>query len=950
MAVIKDRYQLEIDTKGAVNSLNNLKGGLGGIGRLATGIGAVAVAVGAIGAKAVSAAREMEPVTNQLRLITGSSEELQRTLQNLTDAAVANRASFAETADLYTKLSLATADLGVTSDQVLNVTGKFSKALAISGADAGTAAGAIRQFGQAMASGTVRGDEFNSIVEALGPALAIMAQETGIGVGELRRMSQAGELTAETFFKMVEGSRAIETAFASTNKTITQLEQEVADASTKMFAAFASETGLTQAYKDFLNDLARAMRAVAGASTSLEKATLSQLAFNDALGTASERLQEIQDRITVRSGFSGAALSATISEIVDEFEELNNVTAAGDDLTFKQRRRLIALQGSLNEVAKEYNVTVEEIISYVNTLQTAAEAEAKVAEEQKKTLETLKAQRAATEAITGPLQRYNELLEEYAKIDPRTEIEKATDAQAEALNVISALMSAQQELNLETESGRAAFAKIQGDIELAKTAYFEYGQTIDEILAKTQSLSSVDQFFKSLVEGSREAVTEQTNAMLAVERLTDELAAGRINIDVYADAMDRLNSIMGVTADEADDTAHKFQTYSEFVEAADIAIKESIRTDNFKSHMLAELKRQYEEGGLAIEYYKEALKQLDDTFVEVADSEERYRQFAQKAHTAVRESIDTDIFKERMLAELKEQYDNNILSLDEYNRYLKELNGTTKETVDQHEKLRLAIEKTNASTQERIKAAQDESMLDNLRGIERELKSIELQEQRTAAAAKRRIQEQFAGKLSSAELNSALSEIDAATTRSIELQQELAMETYKNQRSFATGWKNAFEEYREAATDNSKLAADVFNRFTRGMEDSIVEFARTGKFSMKDFLADIAEMILRSQVQRLIAQIFGGMNLFGGSGGGLNFAGHKAQGGFIPSGSFGIAGESGPEMVMGPAQVSPIGNNMVTYNINAVDAPSFQQLVARDPGFIHAVSEQGRRAIPAGRR
>ena len=950
MATIKDRYQLEIDTKGAVNGLNNLKGGLGGISKLGGGIAAVGVAIAAIGSKAVSAAREMEPVTNQLRLITGSGEELQQTLQDLTDAAVANRASFAETADLYTKLTLATADLGVTSDQVLNVTGKFSKALAISGADAGTAAGAIRQFGQAMASGTVRGDEFNSIVEALGPALAIMAQETGIGVGELRRMSQAGELTAETFFKMVEGSRAIETAFASTNKTITQLEQEVSDASTKMFAAFAGELGLSKAYRDFLNDLARAMRSVAGASTSLEQATLNQLAFNDALGTASERLQEIQDRITVRSGFSGAALATTISEVVEELQSLNDIQTAGEDLTFKQSRRLGALQDSLNEVAKEYNTTVEEIVSYVTTLQAAADAEKTVSEEQQAMLESLKAQRAATQAITGPLEAYNDLLKEYAKIDPRTEIEKATDAQAEALGVISALMSAQLQLNLETESGRAAFEKIKGDIELAKTAYFEYGQTIDEIIAKTQSLSSFDQFFNSLVEGSRDAVTEQTNAMLAVEKLTDELADGRINIDVYANAMDRLNGMLGKTADEAEDAGHKFQTYNEFLEEADIAIRESIRSDQFKSRMLVELKRQYDEGSLSISYYREALRQLDDTFVDVADSEERYRQFAQKAHTAVRESIDTDIFKKRMLAELKEQLDSNIVTWDQYNRYLELLNGTTKDTVDQHAKLKEAIEKTNASTQERIKAAQDESMLDNLRGIERELKSIELQEQRTAAAAKRRITEQFAGKLSNEELTAALSEIDSATTRSIELQQDLAMETYKNQRSFATGWKDAFEEYREAATDNSKLAADVFNRFTRGMEDSIVEFARTGKFSMKDFLADIAEMILRSQVQRLIAQIFGGSSLFGGSSN-SNFAGGFANGGTIPAGQFGIVGENGPEFINGPANITPMGgSNMVTYNINAVDAPSFQSLVARDPGFIHAVSEQGRRAIPAGRR
>jgi hypothetical protein len=43
------------------------------------------------------------------------------------------------------------------------------------------------------------------------------------------------------------------------------------------------------------------------------------------------------------------------------------------------------------------------------------------------------------------------------------------------------------------------------------------------------------------------------------------------------------------------------------------------------------------------------------------------------------------------------------------------------------------------------------------------------------------------------------------------------------------------------------------------------------------------------------------------------------------------------------------GSTNVTYNIQAVDAASFQALVARDPSFIHAVAMQGARGIPARR-
>jgi hypothetical protein len=86
------------------------------------------------------------------------------------------------------------------------------------------------------------------------------------------------------------------------------------------------------------------------------------------------------------------------------------------------------------------------------------------------------------------------------------------------------------------------------------------------------------------------------------------------------------------------------------------------------------------------------------------------------------------------------------------------------------------------------------------------------------------------------------------------------------------------------------------------------------------------------------------------------FAGFFATGGFIPSGQFGLVGERGPELISGPAQITPLdavgsgANQNITYNISAVDARSFRELVARDPGFIHAVAQQGGRGIPTGRR
>jgi hypothetical protein len=79
------------------------------------------------------------------------------------------------------------------------------------------------------------------------------------------------------------------------------------------------------------------------------------------------------------------------------------------------------------------------------------------------------------------------------------------------------------------------------------------------------------------------------------------------------------------------------------------------------------------------------------------------------------------------------------------------------------------------------------------------------------------------------------------------------------------------------------------------------------------------------------------------------FGGWFANGGTLGAGKWGIAGENGPEIISGPASITPMGGGNVTYNINAVDAASFKALVAADPGFIHSVAMAGAGSIPRRR-
>ena len=253
--------------------------------------------------------------------------------------------------------------------------------------------------------------------------------------------------------------------------------------------------------------------------------------------------------------------------------------------------------------------------------------------------------------------------------------------------------------------------------------------------------------------------------------------------------------------------------------------------------------------------------------------------------------------------------------------------------------------------------AYEQMQLSGMSGVAKKLKEIEFEENRLKKATLERVSAQFStadGELiDEGAYSRAIDAIEVATKRNIAIRQDAARNIENDQRSFATGWQNAFAQYADSAYNAAESAKSIFANVTKGMEDMIVNFAKTGKFEFKNFVASLAEELLRSQIKQLMSSIFNfsGSNSGGNSAGnflGNIFAGMFAQGGTIPGGQIGIVGEKGPEFVSGPATVTPMTGSTtnVVYNINAVDALSFKSMIARDPSFIHAVAMQGAKGTP----
>lgn len=180
-------------------------------------------------------------------------------------------------------------------------------------------------------------------------------------------------------------------------------------------------------------------------------------------------------------------------------------------------------------------------------------------------------------------------------------------------------------------------------------------------------------------------------------------------------------------------------------------------------------------------------------------------------------------------------------------------------------------------------------------------------------------------------------------------------------REWSTGWTSAFEQYKSDSENAASQSKQYFETFTSGMENAFVSFVQTGKLSFKDLANSLIADFARIQAKKAIAGLFGA----GGGGGLLGglFGGFFAAGGEPPMNKVSVVGENGPELFVPktPGTIIPNGGSIggggqqqtiqqITYNIQATDAASFKAQLARDPSFVHAVVEQGRRSTPAGAR
>lgn len=219
---------------------------------------AVALAGIGLGAAALlNMADTATNLTNRLRIVTGSAEELAEVQSKLLGISNDTRSSLEGTVTLYSRVAQSTKDLGLSQEQTLQLTENINKAFVISGASATEANAAIIQLSQGLASGVLRGDEFNSVMEQAPELANIMTKALGVTRGELREMAGQGKLTAQTVIDaMLGASESLDAGFGKTVPTLSQAFTVLQNNTISWLQSLDQATGITSFFAQLIMLLA----------------------------------------------------------------------------------------------------------------------------------------------------------------------------------------------------------------------------------------------------------------------------------------------------------------------------------------------------------------------------------------------------------------------------------------------------------------------------------------------------------------------------------------------------------------------------------------------------------------------------------------------------------------------------------------------------------------------
>ncbi len=176
-------------------------------------------------------------VQNRMMALSGSAEKTAGAMAHMKRIANESRSDFDAIGTLFTRLTIATQELGVSQNDIAKATQTVANTFVIAGAESSEAANSARQLAQGLASGALRGDELRSVMENNVILSNLLADGLGITIGQLRDFGKEGKLTAQAILPILINS------VDETTKTVQNMDLTIGQSMTLLRTNFTTLIG-----------------------------------------------------------------------------------------------------------------------------------------------------------------------------------------------------------------------------------------------------------------------------------------------------------------------------------------------------------------------------------------------------------------------------------------------------------------------------------------------------------------------------------------------------------------------------------------------------------------------------------------------------------------------------------------------------------------------------------
>ncbi|HDW2118117.1 TPA: tape measure protein [Enterobacter hormaechei subsp. xiangfangensis] len=603
-------YEVDMDTAGILQGRRDIDAALNGLngsmGRLEAGLnrterslssiegtmssltGVAKALIAALSVQQVGAyAQAWQDLSNKLANAVRDSVPPFETLADVTervfDISQKTRSGLDATATLYARLERSTRGYGVSVEDITRLTTIINQGFVVSGATAEEASNAIIQLAQGLASGALRGDEFNSVNEQGNRLMIALADSLNVSIGALRNMAAEGKLTTDVIVNgLLSQGDKIGQEFAKTTATISQSLEIANNNITKFFGENATVKTGVKIFSDSvislsenLDVLSATLTIVAGVMGARYVGALTMATSAKIADIAASRQQVVADNQTAQAALV-AANSVQRKALADKEAALSSLALAQAEYNVAKGSAAEMLAMDALVAAKTRATTASIALAEAETAQAAASARAATAARAASI--GIGMARGALALIGGPAgaamlaagaifyfwQKAQQAKEEaIAFADGLDKLNAAMNAMsntqlrgaiADANNSIRAQKEAVADLQSEVDSLRdryqnftPAAQKVAESMGQGTDFARQQAEVSDELARKTRDLEAAKDKLSRTEETASEATRTLTNNMLTAMGVHDQLIEKSWSLEQVQGAVAKA---FGETADE----------------------------------------------------------------------------------------------------------------------------------------------------------------------------------------------------------------------------------------------------------------------------------------------------------------------------------------------------------------------------------------------------------------